>query len=216
MRSASGNKVVLAEVTWSSRTTHSTTITINTSTTTTTIATTVTTKAAIAKESENQRSHVGDYNDCRFRCSCPYNHSCCCHPTSPPPLSLLLLPLSTFCLCCRRRHHHRHFHRYQRHSSQATNRFFSTGIADFIGNLHLPFETWQICSIMYTSSIIWMIHTFSIIDYRSHASRNRGWLISPHVKKIYILLKISYIFKILLHPRLKVQVTRIFIGKNNS
>ena len=79
MRSASGNKVVLAEVTWSSRTTHSTTITINTSTTTTTIATTVTTKAAIAKESENQRSHVGDYNDCRFRCSCPYNHSCCCH-----------------------------------------------------------------------------------------------------------------------------------------
>jgi len=166
MRSASGNKVVLAEVTWSSRTTHRTTITINTSTTTTTtIATTVTTKAAIAKESENQRSHVGDYNDCRFRCSCPYNHSCCCHPTSPPPLSLLLLPLSTFCLCCRRRHHHRHFHRYQRHSSQATNRFFSTGIADFIGNPHLPFETWQICSAMYTSSLVWMIHTFSkIID----------------------------------------------------
>ena len=171
MRSASSNKVVLTEVTWSSRTTHCNTTTI-TSTTTTTIAATVTTnKGSYRRGIRKSEKSCWWLQWLPLPLLLPIQPLMLLppRPTSPPPLSLLLLPLSTFCHCCRRRHRHRHhhrrFHRYHRHSSQATNRFFSTGIADFIGNPHLPFETWQICSAMYTSSLVWMIFTFSkIID----------------------------------------------------
>ena len=74
------HQIVLAEVTRSSSTTHSTTTIINTTTINT--MTTVTTNKGSNRRgegSENQRSPVGDYDDFRFCCSCPHNHSCCCH-----------------------------------------------------------------------------------------------------------------------------------------